>query len=184
MKKVSRQLNSGSVLVSALLSITLLALIATGVIGVLFISSEGVVRSGMHQRALAVADEGMEAVRSIRDADFSELASGTYGLEISDGEWQLTNSAMDVNNLSRSVEITELDSDTREVAVTVNWDGISGQNKEIALTSRLTNWQASAAGSPDCSGPPQDRPPECDDNNDGGSPGGGGPPEGGPPGQQ
>jgi hypothetical protein len=52
----------------------------TGLMGLYFYSTAAISTSGDRVRAVLLAEEGLEAVRSIRDTGFRNLVDGTYGL--------------------------------------------------------------------------------------------------------
>ncbi len=95
-------------------------------------------------QATMLAEEGLEAVRSIRDDDFenlSELING--GVLVEGGKWVLKNEPEeDIDGkFERRVDITEVDEETWEVAVTVTWDPLRRAADSVSLTEELTIWR-------------------------------------------
>jgi len=129
--------------VEAVLAVTLLAVIATTLVGVAVMSSRGTVRAGEHSRALSYASEGLEAVRSVRDDDWSNVTGGSYGVAMRGGEWQLQANSTSENGFTRTIDITELSTSRREVAAEVTWTDVSDSSRSVTLTTRMTNWQDS-----------------------------------------
>ncbi len=94
------------------------------------------------QTAQNAVQEGQEAVRQIRNADWDALTAGTHGLVLSGGMWSF-NGTEDVQDIyHRSVVVTDVGNDARDVAVTVQWTSAGGGNATAAASARLTNWQA------------------------------------------
>ena len=84
---------------------------------------------------MLLAEEGLEAVRNIRDYDFSLLASGIYGLNITDNKWRLTSSADVTDGFTREIEISSDGDNRRTVTSTVTWQ----QNEQrVGSVSTLT----------------------------------------------
>lgn len=94
------------------------------------------------ETAIFLASEGLEAVRSIRDADFLRLSEGNYGIQKTGGSWQFSGSSDQVEGMfDRVVQISNIDQNTREVVSTVMWNGTLGSS-QVTLSERLTNWRA------------------------------------------
>ena len=84
--------------------------------------------------------EGLEAVRNIRDEDFSNLEDGFHGLVIQDGVWRLTGEPDTTNIFSRQIEISAVDANTKKVVSTVSWMGMF-QPGQMALATYFVNQQ-------------------------------------------
>ncbi len=96
-------------------------------------------RADQKSTALWLAEEGIEAARSIRDEAFVNLVDGTYGLSESSNKWVLAGSS-DVNGAyTREVTISTISPDEKDVLATINWT-YKGQSNSLNLNSRLTNW--------------------------------------------
>lgn len=92
-----------------------------------------------------LAQEGLEAARSIRDNNFNDLVAGSHGLTITLGRWTFQGTQEDVSSQLtqgiRQIQIENIDSDTRRVTSSVAWLFSEGRNQEVELVSYLTNWQ-------------------------------------------
>ncbi len=86
------------------------------------------------------AKEGFEAVRNIRDEDFTNLEDGVYGLSLINGEWSLVLTEDLAGIFQRIVEIESVDQHKKEITVSVFWQ--QGPQKEVSIsfTGYLTNW--------------------------------------------
>lgn len=108
-------------------------------------------------QATMVAVEGLEAVASIKNQSWEILSEGTYGLTNTNGYWEFNGeSDVDVSNkFTRSITISSVqrdgngdivgeggtvDADTYAVTSTVNWDFSVSRQKEIEISTYLTNW--------------------------------------------
>ena len=92
-----------------------------------------------------LAEEGMEAIRSIRDNSWNDLSPGTYGLAISGSNWILQGSQEDVsselNQGIRTIIIEEIDPDRKKITSQVDWKFVEARPQQIQLITYLTNWQ-------------------------------------------
>lgn len=132
--------------VEVLLAATIFGFIATALIGAIIYGRGSTAASGDHARASILAQEGNEAVRNIRDASFSNLADGTYGLVQSGGVWTLSGSS-DTNGIfTRQVNIASVDSSRKTITTTVSWPENNG-TVSTSVVSRLTDWLAQITNS-------------------------------------
>lgn len=144
---------SGFGLVEVIVALAIFFVIAiTGVSTV--VQSFSVNRLGEEEtQATVIAQEGIEAVRSIKNRGVDNLILGTHGLENSGGFWQLSGSADTVGKFTREIDIEvarrniagdivdsggSIDCKTWKVTSTVSWDFTSGRNNEVKLTTYLT----------------------------------------------
>lgn len=76
-----------------------MSIFTIGVATVIFLVLDAGVTStqgGERTQAILLAQEGLEAVRSIRDSDFESLGNGTHGLVLQNGKWIFQNT-FDIN---------------------------------------------------------------------------------------
>lgn len=132
--------SKGFSLIEALLSGAILALLLTAVIGAIIYGEDSAVSSGERTRALFLADEGIEAMRNIRNLNYSNLTDGTWGLSTSTNVWTLSGSSNTIENFNRQLKISSLDSNTKTVTSTVSWNQNSVRSASVSITARLTNW--------------------------------------------
>jgi len=131
----------GFSLVEVMLAISVFGLLVTVLIGILTYSQSANRSSSDRDQATFLAEEALEAVRNIRDDDFSSLVDGQYGLAISSGHWTLVGTEDEVENFTRSVDISTVDQDTKKIVARVEWVESSGMIKRSELVSYLSNWQ-------------------------------------------
>lgn len=147
MKKVSSSIiflrKKGSSLIEILLAVAILALFSTAVIGSLVYARESTVSNGFKKRALLLAEEGLEAVRSIRDQSYDNLTDGNYGLSVDSYHWVLSSLPETIDGFTREVSISEIDPDSKKIVVTISWETFLGRQKTLSLESILSNWRES-----------------------------------------
>lgn len=129
-------------LVEILLSVALFNLFVTGIVGAWLYGQESTALSGKRSQAVYLAEEGLEAVRNIRDAAFSNLADGTYGLAISGGQWVLSGTQDTTGIFTRQIVISSIDANTKNVKSTVTWNQNLQRTGSVSFDTRLTTWQA------------------------------------------
>jgi len=102
-------------------------------------------------KANFLAEEGIEAARSIRDNNFSNLIAGNHGLAISGSHWIFQGAEEDLTsqlNEGKRVVVIEndpLDQNIKKITSTVTWNFTENRPEEIKLISYLTNWQMVSA---------------------------------------
>ena len=134
----------GFSLVEVILSSAVFVLLVTALVGAYLYGQESTALAGNRVRAAMLADEGLEAARNIRDAGFSNLIDGTYGLTISGNQWNLSglNDVTDI--FTRQITISTVDSETKQLLSAVSWQQNPSRTGSVTHTTRFTNWQNSA----------------------------------------
>ena len=125
------------------------ALLATCIFGVFAVAFTGAFLYGEESTALAgntargalLAEEGLEAVRNIRDANWQNLADGTYGLSTSGSQWALSGSQDTTGIFTRQITISTVDQNRKNITSKVTWKQNAQRNGSISLQSELTYWQ-------------------------------------------
>lgn len=132
--------------VEVLLAATIFGMIAMAIVGALVYGNEATSDAGEHERASMLAQEGLEAVRNLRDGQdptyINIVAETTFGLSQASNQWALAG-ASDVSGIfTRQVKITPIDTDRKNITVTVSW--VNGSDtSQVSATGRLSNWMAS-----------------------------------------
>lgn len=136
----------GFSLVEALLSVSLFALFVTALVGAVIYGRESTAVAGARARAIAIAEEGLEATRNIRDASFASLTNGNHGLAISSNQWAFSGTSDTVDNFTRQVVISTPSTNRRQAVSTVTWQQTPSRTGSVALTTYHTNWRSSSGG--------------------------------------
>lgn len=134
---------SGFSLVEVLLSVSVFGLIVTALVGGLIYGQQSTAFSGARSRATILADEGLEAVRNIRDENFSNLTDGIHGLAISDNKWTLSGTSDVTDIFTRAITISPVDANRKQVFSTVTWPQTPLENGGVVLSTYLTQWKKS-----------------------------------------
>lgn len=144
MKKAWFSNKKGISVVEAVIATAVFSLIVASIMTSIFSANRIILVSGEKSRATFLAEEGLEAVRSIRDegleGSFESLSPGTYGLELINNRWTLTNSSDTTDIFSRSITISDIDTDHKEIVSTVIWQQDTLQADSVSLTTQLSNW--------------------------------------------
>jgi len=118
----------------------LLPAIMTGFVS----GSSGKVQQQQRLKAVGFLEEGEEAVRSLREADWNNIATnGTYYPKVSGSIWDWgTASDGVIGDFSRKVEITDvvpIDPSSKQITVTVSWNNIIPT--DVTSTFILSRWK-------------------------------------------
>lgn len=149
---------AGLSIIEIIVAVSLLVMIAAGAVVAVLGSFSSTRLAKEELRATLLAEEGIEAVQSIRNRDWNLVVTGTHGLDKSGGSWSLSgNSDTDSSGTyTRSVLITEVernddgdivqssgmvDPNTKLVTVSVQWDFTPGRQNTAELAQYLTHWQ-------------------------------------------
>lgn len=102
------------------------------------------------------ASEGIGAVSSIRDQNWSNLIDGNYGLTASGGQWAFAGTSDLLGKFTRSVQISSVardasgnivdiggttDTNTKKITANITWNFVPSRLSSISTTTYLTNWQ-------------------------------------------
>jgi len=137
-----RPAEGGFALVEVLLAAVIFSLLATGLVGAIAYGQQSTATSGNRARATELADEGLQVVRNIRDASYSNLAAGTYGLAQSGNVWTLSGSSDTTGIFTRQLVVASAGANRQVVPSTVSWTQASGTATQVSATTELTNWAA------------------------------------------
>lgn len=141
MKKEQLAINqAGFSLLEVLLSSAVFALVVTAMVGVLIYSSESSNLAGKRFQATNLAEEGLEALRNIRDEAFSNLTAGTSGLA-QGTTWSLSGSSDTVGIFTRAETITAVSSQRKSVTSNLSWTQNAQRTGSVSLETRFTNWR-------------------------------------------
>ena len=103
-------------------------------------ASVSVRRNTESMQARLLAGEGIEAMRAIRDTDFSQVAPGTYGIIWDGTAWDLVDDATEIGMFTRTVTVESYDADTREVSVAV-MGGEGVRERSTVFSTLISDWQ-------------------------------------------
>lgn len=143
----------GFSLVEVIIALGVFAILAAGVFNVATSSYKNFYGTGDKQSLTEYAQEGIEAVRAIRDNSWQDIedAVGDNGLVKTDGYWEFSGSSDSFGDLNRVVTVSNVERDsnyeivtsggiddphTKKIVVTISGAGVG----DYVLTTYLTNW--------------------------------------------
>jgi Tfp pilus assembly protein PilV len=137
----------GFSVVEVMLSAALLLTAVVCFTGAIIYGQRSTQISGSVARATFLAQQGIEAVRNIKDVSYNNLVSTScptqtyYGLAVNNGLWTLSGTSDTTDNFLRQISICDSDSDRKLVVCTVTWAETAARNGSVILTTELTNWR-------------------------------------------
>jgi Tfp pilus assembly protein PilV len=137
-----RNSKDGFNLVEVLLAMATFSLLITAIVGALIYGQQSTQIAGTRARASLLAEEGIEAVRNIRDENFTNLTDGHYGLSTAGGKWSFNGAADTTGVFTRTLIISTVDANTKQVVSQVTWQENQQRDGLVALTGYITNWKA------------------------------------------
>jgi Tfp pilus assembly protein PilV len=139
---VRNKMKKGQSLVEAIVALAIALIVITGLV----VLAVGAVRTATlsKNRSLAVqyAQEGIEALRSIRDRDFSELpaSGGPHRLVWTGSEWTAIAGTETITIFKRSFTASEPSGGKLRFDLTVSWVD-SGGTHDVDLITYLADWR-------------------------------------------
>jgi len=150
----SKNLEEGQSLIELIIAIALFAAVILGLSLFIFDSYNASRLALDMTKADFLAEEGLEAARSIRDDSFSNLSAGSHGLVISSGHWIFLQGttedlSTELNGGTRVIKIENdpIDQNIKKITSTITWKFTENRSEEVKLISYLTNWRAYCGGS-------------------------------------
>jgi len=132
----------GFSIVEILLSSAMLAMIVTAFTGAIIYGEQITQVAGGISRASFLAQEGIEATRSIRDQSFSNLINGSYGLAVSGNKWVFSGNSDATNGFVRQIVVSDgTDSNRKTITSTVIWQETIQRTGNVGLTTEFSNWK-------------------------------------------
>lgn len=150
LKSYKLQAQQGFSLVEVILASAVFVLLVTALVGAYLYGQESTALAGNRARATMLAEEGLEAVRNIRDSAFANITDGTYGLTTAGNQWNLSGLEDTADIFTRQVVISSIDTKRKSVTANVTWQQNPQRSGLVSLVTHLTNWQASAPPAVSC----------------------------------
>ena len=144
MSEINKNMSRGFSLVEIVLASGVLALLSIIFLGILTYGQESTVRAAQRERAIFLAQEGLEATRSIRDQNFVNLTSGNFGL-LANGQWSLVSQPEIIDVFTRTISIADVDAHTKQVISKVQWKQSGASLVDISLSTLLTDWRTATS---------------------------------------
>jgi hypothetical protein len=120
---------------------SLFILFLTAFTGVFYYGLQSSSSAGDRSRATLFAEEGQDAIRSIKNTNFSNLSDGTYGLVYSSGAWNLVATSDTFGPYTRQVTVTTIDANRKNIVVDVSWQQTPTRKGSVRTSAVITNWK-------------------------------------------
>ena len=128
-----------------LIALAIFAVVASSIIFVTIDALEAGRVGKDRSIALAYAQEGLEAARSIRNRNYSELINGTYGLTQATNQWSFSPTLENLQNrFKREILIEDYAANEKKLTSRITWQLRVGRNLKVELISILSNWKTFA----------------------------------------
>lgn len=136
-----RKLFEGQALLEVLIASGIFLMVSTSITGIIFSSRSLVTDAQQSSQATALAKEGLEASRLLRDQSWSNLQDGSHGLIKSGNDWLFSGISDQQNGYTRTVTISPRSANSKLVTSRVNWTVPPSRTPYIVVSTVLTNWQ-------------------------------------------
>jgi hypothetical protein len=151
---------SGSGLIEIILAMAVFALMASALLSLTLGSYEGLLRGGNQLQGGIIADEGVEALRSIRERGWNQFQSSSVIVTMSGTRWVLSSGASQLvdSKYTRAITLSSVCRDasrnivdcpgsytdiyTKKAIVTVSWTEDNGVVNSVTRELYLTNWSS------------------------------------------
>jgi hypothetical protein len=127
-------------LIEAVLATATLLIFASIFAGAFVYGTQSIKEAENSHKAALLAEEGLLAVRNIRDQDFSLLQTGDFGVVVSGGVWALQPENDESNGFTRTIHMDFLNASSVQVSARVSW-GPENDPRDIHLVTILNNWK-------------------------------------------
>lgn len=145
----------GFSLIEVLLAVTIFAIFSSGVFYVSMDSTSMDMKIDLDNQALLYAEEGLEAVRNMRDRSYLSMTNGDHGLAFSGDAWSFIQAPEIIDEFfARTVVVSDVyrdtngniadsgtyDPETKKVVSRVEWTFREVIPRSIELVMYLSNW--------------------------------------------
>ncbi len=139
--RIKRGDQGGFSVVEVLLAATVFGFLVSARIGALVYGRQATADAGDHRQAASLAEEGLEAVRNIAGASYTNLVDGTYGLSQATNQWAFSGASDATGMFVRSISITAAGANRKKVTSTITWPQINSTG-QVSLDTYIANWRA------------------------------------------
>ena len=122
-----------------------LSVFTIGIASIIFLTMDANTasfRSLLNTQAIALAEEGIEASRSIADGTFANLVDGMHGLSLSNNMWVFSNTSDTQDGFTRTVTISQpgLSSNLKKITSTVSFYTSPSKTRSVELVGYISRW--------------------------------------------
>jgi hypothetical protein len=146
---IEKKERPGSLLIDALLAIVIFGAVVAAFSNGILQGQQGTLRGNNRTRAVYLAEEGLQAIRSIRDQSdgYVRITSRTLdeddGVQVVTGTgWTIVDDATVIDGMftRRIIFSTGANSNERKITSIVTWSETQGDSLSVTQTSFITNW--------------------------------------------
>lgn len=146
----------GLSIIEVILAVMIFSILAVSGVATV-IHSFSVNRRGEEEtQATLVAQEGIEAARSIKNKSWVSLTTGAHGLATTGNQWAFSGTTETLGRFTRVVNVTAVnrnvggdivssggtvDPDTMKITSTASWAFITGRNEQVSLSTYMSNFR-------------------------------------------
>lgn len=144
----------GISIIEILAVIGIISIALVGLLGLASFSLRVSAQIKENTQAVNLAQEAIEAARSMRDGDWAKLTNGNHGFTNVNGYWEFIGTENVIDGFTRTILIESVSRDpaTDNIEITynpVNNDSnakkatgiVSWKSKEVKIVTYLTNWK-------------------------------------------
>ncbi len=135
----------GFSIIEVLLAGSIFILLVTAFVGTYLYGQEATALAGSRASATFIAEGGLEAVRNIRDSDYTALTDGIHGLATTSSQWIFSGSSDTVGAFTRKITISPFGTNGKVVVSNVTWKQNAQRAGSVSLVTLLTNWVVAGA---------------------------------------
>ncbi len=149
----------GTILVEIVIALALFMMLITAIVPLYLGVFKSNIRDMDQLKADLYTQEAFEAVRSIRDRNFSNLVNGTYVISRGSGLWNFSGSSDVIGKYTRTINISDLsrnsncdlvssggtvDIHSKNITVTISWSSGGDIPEQVSSTIYLNDWKNSS----------------------------------------
>lgn len=132
--------------VEIILSLALFMVLVLGLSSGMFYGLDSRKTVTEESKAALILDESAEILFNIKDASYTNLVDGTWGLVQNTGVWGLGPAPDIVDGYSRRITIAQIDATNKSAEIKISWVTNAG-TKEISEIVRFSDWERTIATS-------------------------------------
>lgn len=135
---------AGQSLIEILMGVALMAMGISFATILIYGGQNVLIDRGNSLEARSLAEEGLDAARSIGARSWANLTNGTYGLNFANNKWSFSSGADYRNIFTRKVTVSDIGQDEKQIASDVTWSA-NAKLGEVKFVTILTNWKNAIA---------------------------------------
>jgi Tfp pilus assembly protein PilV len=153
---ISKNLQSGISLIEIIIAIAVFTMIVMGTMSVVLGSFSMSRQAEEGSKAGLLAQEGMEAVNSLKNQNWNNVTNGAHGITKTGGTWTFTGTSDTTEKYTRVITVSDVFRDgsgnivtlggtiapeTKKVSVIVSWNFGGTRHDGVVINQYVTRWQ-------------------------------------------